>query len=100
MAAGAGRRGNVRPEQLLITAHTNETGQYTTVSSTVNVSDTAGFHTYGLLWTQDELVWTYDGVKVAEAATPSDMHCPMYMLVDLAIGGQPRRRTIWRRRPR
>jgi beta-glucanase (GH16 family) len=76
------------PNQLLMTAHTNETGQHTTVGSTVNVSDTAGFHTYGLLWAPDKLVWTYDGVQVAEAATPSDMNKPMYMLVDLAIGGQ------------
>lgn len=76
------------PNSLLMTAHTNETGQHTTVGSTVSVPDTAGFHTYGLLWTPDKLVWTYDGVQVAEAATPSDMNKPMYMLVDLAIGGQ------------
>ncbi|MEZ2329720.1 family 16 glycosylhydrolase [Mesorhizobium sp. RCC_202] len=76
------------PNSLLMTAHTNETGQHTTVGSTVNVSNTAGFHTYGLLWTPDKLVWTYDGVQVAEAATPSDMDKPMYMLVDLAVGGQ------------
>jgi beta-glucanase (GH16 family) len=77
-----------KPNSLLVTAHTNETGQHTTVGSTVNVMDTAGFHTYGLLWTPEKLVWTYDGVQVAEAATPSDMNKPMYMLVDLAIGGQ------------
>ncbi|MCA0002634.1 family 16 glycosylhydrolase [Mesorhizobium sp. B264B1A] len=75
------------PNTLIMTAHTNETGQHTKVSSSVNVSDTDGFHTYGLLWTPDTLVWTYDGVKVAEAATPSDMHTPMYMLADLAVGG-------------
>ncbi|WP_352871894.1 family 16 glycosylhydrolase [Mesorhizobium sp. M1409] len=72
---------------LYMTAHTNETGAHTKVSSTVNVADTDGFHTYGLLWTKDELVWTYDGVKVAQAATPSDMHDPMYILANLAVGG-------------
>ncbi|NUS20505.1 MAG: glycoside hydrolase family 16 protein, partial [Mesorhizobium sp.] len=77
-----------KPNSLLMTAHTNQTGQHTTVGSTVNVMDTAGFHTYGLLWTPDKLVWTYDGVQVAWAATPSDMNKPMYMLVDLAVGGQ------------
>ncbi|TKB19822.1 MAG: glycosyl hydrolase family protein [Mesorhizobium sp.] len=76
------------PNSLLMTAHTNETGTHTKVGSTVNVSDTAGYHTYGLLWTPEKLVWTYDGVQVAEVATPSDMNKPMYMLVDLAIGGQ------------
>lgn len=76
------------PNALLMTAHTNETGTHTTVGSTVNVSNTDGYHTYGLLWTPDKLVWTYDGVQVAEAATPSDMNKPMYMLVDLAVGGQ------------
>ncbi len=72
---------------LIMTAHSNETGQHTMVTSTVNVSNTDGFHTYGLLWTPDKLVWTYDGIQVAEAATPSDMNKPMYMLVDLAVGG-------------
>ncbi|MBZ9853348.1 family 16 glycosylhydrolase [Mesorhizobium sp. CA13] len=75
------------PNTLIMTAHSNETGQHTKVSSSVNVSDADGFHTYGLLWTPDTLVWTYDGVKVAEAATPSDMHTPMYMLANLAVGG-------------
>jgi beta-glucanase (GH16 family) len=75
------------PNSLIMTAHTNETGTHTKVTSTVSVSDPAGFHTYGLLWTPDKLVWTYDGVQVAEAATPSDMNKPMYMLVDLAVGG-------------
>jgi beta-glucanase (GH16 family) len=75
------------PNTLVMTAHTNETGQHTKISSSVNVSNTDGFHTFGLLWTPDQLIWTYDGVKVAEAATPSDMHRPMYMLVDLAVGG-------------
>ena len=75
------------PNKLLLTSHTNETGTHTTVSSTPFVSDTGGFHTYGVLWTEDELVWYFDNVEVAHAATPADMHEPMYMLVDLAVGG-------------
>ncbi|KAA3441563.1 1,3-1,4-beta-glycanase [Mesorhizobium sp. SARCC-RB16n] len=75
------------PNSLIMTAHSNQTGTHTKVSSTVNTMDTAGFHTYGVLWTPEKLVWTYDGVQVAEAATPSDMNKPMYMLVNLAVGG-------------
>ncbi|TPI32054.1 glycosyl hydrolase family protein [Mesorhizobium sp. B3-2-1] len=75
------------PNSLIMTAHSNETGTHTKVTSTVNTMDTAGFHTYGVLWTPEKLVWTYDGVQVAEAATPSDMNKPMYMLVNLAVGG-------------
>ncbi|MER8571412.1 family 16 glycosylhydrolase [Mesorhizobium sp. M1338] len=75
------------PNKLLMTSHSNETGTHTTVASTPFVSDTGGFHTYGVLWTEDELVWYFDDVEVAHAATPADMHEPMYMLVDLAVGG-------------
>src|SRR3546814_12879833 len=42
---------------------------------------------YGVLWGPEEIVWTYDGVAVAETATPADMHDPMYMVVNLGVGG-------------
>ena len=50
-------------------------------------TNATGFHTYGVLWTPTTLGWYVDGVEVATAATPSDMNKPMYMLVNLAIGG-------------
>lgn len=75
------------PNTIFTTAHSLETGSRTTVSSTVHVSDTEGFHTYGLLWTPDELVWYLDDTEVFRAPTPADMHDPMYMLVNLAVGG-------------
>ncbi|QUD89887.1 Ig-like domain-containing protein [Phenylobacterium montanum] len=50
-------------------------------------TNTTGFHTYGVLWTPTTLAWYVDGVEVATMATPSDMNKPMYMLVNLAMGG-------------
>jgi beta-glucanase (GH16 family) len=75
------------PNTVHVTAHSAETGSRTTVGSAVNVPDTEGFHTYGLLWTEDELVWYFDDAEVFRADTPDDMHDPMYMLVNLAVGG-------------
>jgi len=46
-----------------------------------------GFHTYGLLWTPQTLTWYIDGVAVFQIATPADMNQPMYMVVNLALGG-------------
>jgi beta-glucanase (GH16 family) len=75
------------PGVVHVTSHTNETGSHTSVSSAVNVPDTSGFHTYGVLWTEEEIVWYFDDVEIARTDTPSDMHGPMYMLVNLAVGG-------------
>ncbi|GLS40877.1 endo-1,3-1,4-beta-glycanase [Mesorhizobium tianshanense] len=75
------------PNKLILTAHSNATGTHTKVGSTAYTADTEGFHTYGVLWTEDELVWYFDDVEVARAATPADMHDPMYMVVNMGVGG-------------
>ena len=75
------------PNTVHVSAHSNETGSRTTVSSAVNVPDTEGFHTYGVLWTEEELVWYFDDVEVFRTDTPDDMHEPMYLLANLAVGG-------------
>jgi beta-glucanase (GH16 family) len=75
------------PNTVNVTAHTNETGQHTMETTPVQVASTAGFHTYGVLWDKNNIIWYFDDVAVANATTPSDMNKPMYMLVDLAVGG-------------
>lgn len=75
------------PNTLILSAHSNETGKQTSVINNVAVADTEGFHTYGLLWDEDHITWYFDDVAVAQTDTPSDMHDPMYMIVNLAIGG-------------
>jgi len=44
----------------------------------------SGYHTYGMNWQADTISFYVDGQLVGTQATPSDMHSPMYLLVDLA----------------
>lgn len=52
---------------------------------TVDLSE--DFHVYGLTWTRTKLIWSLDGKAVFAAATPRDMHKPMFLLINLAVGG-------------
>jgi beta-glucanase (GH16 family) len=70
------------------TAHSNFGGNHTMNQGISFIPETTdGFHTYGVLWTASDLTWFVDGVEVHHAPTPADMHKPMYMLANLALGG-------------
>ena len=74
--------------KLYTTAHTEQTGSHTSdgVETTVaNMAD--GYHTYGIDWEADKVTWYFDGHQVHQIDTPADMHSPMYMLANLAVGG-------------
>ncbi len=45
------------------------------------------FHTYGMLWLADKISFYVDDKLTGSEATPADMHQPMYVLANLAIGG-------------
>lgn len=75
------------PSELILTSHSNETGSHVIDRNNVDVADTSGFHDYGVLWDPEHIVWYFDGVEVARTDTPADMHGPMYMIVNLAVGG-------------
>ncbi|KQP77422.1 hypothetical protein ASF60_22940 [Methylobacterium sp. Leaf113] len=66
--------------------HSTVAGQRLTSTPVQTADLTEGFHTFGVDWQKDTLEWYIDGAKVAELATPADMHKPMYMLVNLAVG--------------
>ena len=51
------------------------------------VDMTQGFHTYGMLWDAKHVTWYIDGKQTFQVATPSDMHEKMYVLLNLAVGG-------------
>jgi beta-glucanase (GH16 family) len=47
----------------------------------------SGEHVYGVDWEPDTTTFYMDGQQTYQVATPSDMHSPMYMLANLAVGG-------------
>lgn len=76
------------PSTIYTTAHSTASGQLQSASFASNVADTsAGFHRYGVDWEPDQITWYFDGQRIAQTATPADMHSPMYMLANLAVGG-------------
>jgi len=48
---------------------------------------TTTFHNFGVLWTPERIVYYIDRLPVAQLATPAGVDTPMYMLLNLAIGG-------------
>ena len=75
-------------ETVFQTVHTGASGRPTEADFSTRVRGAAsGFHTYGVLWTPDRLVWFVDRRQTAAAPTPADMNGPMYLLINLAVGG-------------
>jgi beta-glucanase (GH16 family) len=69
--------------------HTQATGAHTSKTDTSNtgIDLTADFHRYGVNWQKDYITFYFDGQETAKFATPADMHTPMYMIVNMTVGG-------------
>jgi hypothetical protein len=48
---------------------------------------TEGFHTYGALVEEDFIRFYFDGVELRKSPTPKEAKVPLYLMVDLALGG-------------
>jgi beta-glucanase (GH16 family) len=80
--------GTASPGNVTVTTHSAATGSNVADAQLVQVPDgISGFHTYGVDWEPDTITFYIDGDAVASMPTPADMHQPMYMLMDLAMGG-------------
>lgn len=70
------------------TDHTAETGSHTMSTTNITTADlSAAYHNYGVDWESDKITWYFDGKQVFQVDTPADMHDPMYMVANLAVGG-------------
>jgi beta-glucanase (GH16 family) len=76
------------PQKLYVSWHSNADGKHSSETKAIDVPDTSeGFHTYSVYWTKDAIEWFFDDIQIASKPTPQDFHQPMYMLVNLAVGG-------------
>ena len=48
---------------------------------------TDDFHTYGVMVDEANVIWYFDGVEVQRQKTPEEAKVPLYVLVNLAMGG-------------
>lgn len=54
----------------------------------LGVNPSRDFHEYGLDWNEKTITFLFDGQVLATQPTPPSMKQPMYMLVNLAVGGK------------
>ena len=77
-----------QPTQLALTSHSGVGGTVTSDHHYATVPDTTqGYHTYGVKWDANNITWYFDGQQVAQGTTPSDFNRPMYLIANLAVGG-------------
>jgi beta-glucanase (GH16 family) len=77
------------PTTLFVSVHTRETGRHTSITTPVHTADLSqDFHVYAVDWEPDTVTWYLDDHEVAQMPTPGDMHKPMYLLVNLAVGAK------------
>jgi beta-glucanase (GH16 family) len=77
-----------RPNELVTNLHYRADGRRKSWQTFIAVPDMSkAYHTYAANWTPDTVTWYFDGRPVAHVGTPLEMHKPMYLLVNLAVGG-------------
>ena len=76
------------PATIYATTHGSTGGVWSSNLHAVHMADTSkAFHTYAVDWEPKTTGFFVDGRQVASVATPASMNQPMYMLLNLAVGG-------------
>jgi beta-glucanase (GH16 family) len=77
-----------KPNVVYGTSHTAQDGSHTYHSAwKIGPDLTTGFHTYGAEWNKNEIIWYLDGQEYGRTSTPADMQKSMYLIANLAVGG-------------
>ena len=77
------------PRTIYVGTHSAIGGPNVGTTTPVHVTDTSNaFHVYAVDWQPTEITWYFDGKPVFKEPTPADMHTPMYLLINLAVGGR------------
>jgi len=79
-----------KPDLMVTTVHASDApgGKHRGSGCRTHLPDaTENFHLFGALWTPARITWYIDRRPVAEIATPAGFDRPMYLLLNLAVGG-------------
>jgi beta-glucanase (GH16 family) len=75
------------PHVIYVGTHSAAGGPNVAAIRAIRVADTSRqFHVYGMNWQKNEMTWYFDGKPVFRRKTPADMHTPMHLLINLAVG--------------
>jgi hypothetical protein len=76
------------PTRLYASAHSHASKDHTATGVDMPVTDLSkDFHRYAVDWQKEDIRWYLDGVEIGRVSTPPDMHKPMHLLTNLAVGG-------------
>lgn len=75
------------PERSYGAMHSQAGAAANTIFSNAGEDFSQGFHSFSVAWRPDQVRWSVDGVEVFSMATPADLHSPMFMLANVAVGG-------------
>ncbi|MEH3038210.1 MAG: glycoside hydrolase family 16 protein [Sphingomonas adhaesiva] len=73
--------------KLFWTAHTLRNGKHDGAQVVTPGACERGWHRYGVLWRADRIGFYYDRRLVGQVATPDDYTEPMFLLLNLTVGG-------------
>jgi beta-glucanase (GH16 family) len=76
------------PSVIFVGTHSIVGNHVAATTTRVDVGDTTDdFHLYAVNWTAQTITWYFDGRPIFREPTPADLHRPMYLLINLAVGG-------------